>query len=332
VGWNQPGHPGLAKLVADLQARIGRDALRVEERRPSFWFSRRKTALLVGSALPVSIALAYYVATAGPGSGLRPAEPDSAAAAIALSDSAEPLLPGGVRGTEEISAAALSGHWQAPVTYPDGATFEERFNFEIAAGTLSGTASLRGYGNRRGIQDGTVEGNRLDFRATGQVQTDLFSVRDASFRYQGVLDGDSIRFSVVEEGTGDPAFTFTSHRITAAEANRVATGGRRPRLGGMSTNGLYEPDHIRAVLATGQSAFNACYEAAEYDAVHHEFVSYDLTLDAAGGLGQFEMRPAVPSLERCMREALAAREWGPTDTGEGGTLQLSLNARLPWNP
>jgi hypothetical protein len=24
--------------------------------------------------------------------------------------------------------------------------------------------------------------------------------------------------------------------------------------------------------------------------------------------------------------------WGPTDSGKGGTLRLSMGARLPWNP
>jgi hypothetical protein len=136
----------------------------------------------------------------------------------------------------------------------------------------------------------------------------------------------------VEEGTGDPAFGFTSHRISAEQANRIATGGTRPRLGGMSTNGLYRPDHIRDVMASRQSAMAACYEAAEYDEVNHEFVSYDLTLGAGGALEQLEMLPRVASLELCMREVLTATEWGRTDTGEGGTMRLSIDARLPWNP
>src|SRR5690606_41214191 len=69
--------------------------------------------------------------------------------------------------------------------------------------------------------------------------------------------------------TGDPAFAFRAHRISAEQANRIATGGRRPRLSGMSTNGLYRPDHIREVMASGQSAMAACYEAAEYRSEEH---------------------------------------------------------------
>ena len=100
----------------------------------------------------------------------------------------------------------------------------------------------------------------------------------------------------------------------------------------MSTNGLYEPDHIRAVLETRQGAMASCYEAAEFDAIEHEFVSYTVTLGAAGGLEQVEMTPRIASLERCMRAAFAATPWGPTDTGEGGVMRLSIDARLPWNP
>jgi hypothetical protein len=318
VDWDQQGHPGFAKLIADLDDRIGKASVQAKTTTPVAWFRRRRAAVAGGAALLLAIALAYYAASPR----LRT---NSAAIEAATADA-----PAGA--DRRADAAAVGGHWQAPVTYPDGATFEERFTFDVTGGQLSGTASMRGYGNRRGILDGTVDGNRLSFRTTGQVQLDLFAVREVSYLYQGVLEGDTIRFTVVEEGTGDPAFGFTSHRISAEQANRIATGGTRPRLGGMSTNGLYRPDHIRDVMAPRQSAMAACYEAAEYDEVNHEFVSYDLTLGAGGALEQLEMLPRVASLELCMREVLTATEWGRTDTGEGGTMRLSIDARLPWNP
>lgn len=323
VDWDEPGHPGFAKLIADLHARIGKPPARAEQATPVAWY-RRRTAVVGGAALLLAIAVAYYAAS-------RPGT-DAAAAETAAADAEAAQFPGGEAPGPTAAAAAINGHWQAPVQYPDGATFEERFNFDVAGGQLSGTASLRGYGNPRGILDGTVDGDRLSFRARGQVQLDLFTVREVTYLYRGALDGEAIRFTVMEEGSGDPAFGFTAYRITAEQANRVATGGTRPRLGGMSTGGLYRPDHIREVMVSGQSAMAACYEAAEYDEVNHEFVSYDLTLSADGALRQLEMRPQVASLEPCMREVFAATEWGRTDTGEGGTMQINIDARLPWNP
>lgn len=331
VDWSEEGHPGFAKLISDLRNRIGTAPARVEKKTRAGWVRGPKPVVLGGAALLLAIALALvFLASQRRG-------PDAAAAETAAADSGDPASGAGdQRATasdgDRPGAASVAGHWQAPVTYPDGASFEERFTFDVRGRQLSGTASMRGYGNRRGIMDGSVDGNRLSFRTTGQVQLSLFTVRDVTYLYQGLLEGDTLRFSVVEEGSGDPAFGFTSRRISAEQANRIATGGTRPRLSGMSTNGLYRPDHVREVVAPRQRAMTACYEAAEYDAVNHEFVSYHLTLGAGGGLEQLEMRPTVASLEPCMRAVLAETEWGRTDTGEPGVLQLNIDARLPWNP
>jgi hypothetical protein len=334
VDWSQHGHSGFAKLISDLHERIGRAPARLAKTTPAVWSRRQRMAVGGGAALLLAIASALYVVASA-----RP-DPDAAVPESAMGDAGMPTSMAGeplatasdATAGDGAEAAAVAGHWQAAVTYPDGARFEERFTFDVAGGHLSGTASMRGYGNRRGILDGSVDGNRLSFRTTGQIQLDLFTVRNVAYRYQGLLDGDTLRFSVVEEGTGDPAFAFISRRISAEQANRIATGGRRPRLSGMSTNGLYRPDHVRDVMESARNATTACYEAAEYDEVSHEFVSYHLTLGADGSLAEFEMRPRVPSLELCMREALAATKWGRTDTGEPGVLQLSIEARLPWNP
>jgi TIR domain len=229
-------------------------------------------------------------------------------------------------------AERAAGHWQAHVTYPDGASFEDRFTFEITGRELSGTASMRGYGYRRGILDGTIDGDRLSFRTTGRVQFNLSGVRDVTYLYRGTLERDAIRFTVEEEGRGDPAVAFTASRISAEQANRIATGGTRPRLSGMDTSNLYRPDRVREVVSGRQGAIDACYRAAEFDKMNHEFVDFHLTLSADGAPEQFEMRPRVAALESCMRTVLSAIEWGPTDTGKGGTVRLSITARLPWNP
>jgi hypothetical protein len=331
VDWEREGHPGFAKFIADLQRRMGKGSVPVKEPRTLESFSRRNVALGVGAILLLALALAYHLGSFRPGRGSAAGgsvEGAMGAASQALGAGKAGESDRGGRG----AAAAAAGHWQALVTYPDGGSFEERFTFQIMDGQLSGTASLRGYGNRRGIQDGAAADGRLSFRTTGQVQLDLFTVRRVSYRYEGVPEGEGIRFTVVEEGSGDPAFGFTAHRITAEQANRIATGGTRPRLSGMSTNGLYPLDHVRQVITSAQRAIARCYAAAEFDEVNHEFVSYDLTISSEGSLKRMEMRPEVPSLEPCMRSALGAARWGRTATGEGGTMQLSIDARLPWNP
>ena len=164
------------------------------------------------------------------------------------------------------------------------------------------------------------------------MQFSLFAERDVAYLCRGTVGPDTIRFTVEEEGTGDPPVAFTASRISAEQANRIATGGTQPRLSGIATSNLYSPDRVRELVASRQGAIDPCYVAAEFDEVNHEFVDFHLTLSALGAAEQVEMRPTVASLESCMRNALSEIEWGQTDTGKGGTVRLSINARLPWNP
>ena len=122
-------------------------------------------------------------------------------------------------------ARSASGHWQATVTYPDGATYEDRFMFDVAGSRLSGTASMRGYGNRRGISDGVVTGNTLSFRTRGPVQFDLFAARDITYLYEGTLHDTGLRFTLREEAGGGAPVSFIATRISKEQANRIATGG-----------------------------------------------------------------------------------------------------------
>lgn len=149
----------------------------------------------------------------------------------------------------------------------DGDSFEERFTFEIAGRKLSGTASMRGYGYRRTIVDGTIDGNRLSFRTTGKVRVSLFTVLDVKYVYSGTLEHNAIRFTVEDEGTGEPV-AFTAARISAEQAKRIATGGTRPTLSGMGTSNLYHSDHVFELVAGRQDAINGCYQAAEFDEVN----------------------------------------------------------------
>ena len=197
---------------------------------------------------------------------------------------------------------------------------------------LTGTASLRGYGNPRNVLSGVIDGDRLSFRTKGTVQASLFDQSVVTFLYRGTVQGDTIRFTVEDEESGNPPLAFTATRISAEQASKVATGGTRPRLSGVDLGKLYPIDHVRALVESRRSELDACYQAAEFDPVEHEFVSVSLTLTAAGAAEAFEMRPAVPLLTTCLQRVLAEIEWGPTLTQAGGTIRLNLSARLPWNP
>jgi hypothetical protein len=305
VEWHEQGHEGFGKLLADLRQRI---------RKPAVPSQPVPSAPTARSWKTVAAAVIVLLAAGVVGwTWLRPAST-------------------GADGASAASDVTARGHWQAQVTYPDGAAFEERFFFEIDGRDLSGTASLRGYGNRRGILDGAIDGDRLSFRTKSQVQLDLFSVRDVTYVYRGVAAADAIRFTVSDEASGAAPFEFTARRITAEQADRIATGGTRPRISGMTTGDVYQPDHVRTVVARQQQALDACYAAAEFEPAPHEHAEYLLTVTAAGVVADLEMRPAVPTLEACVQRALAAADWGKTDSGQDGTVRISLSARLPWNP
>jgi hypothetical protein len=346
VGWNHQAHQGFAKLIADLRERIGHAHRPIDKRTrdPRFGTSRRATVLAAAVLVALFVSAWYSLrpgerrasgdasADAAPSVGgerlspIAPAAdpgPDPARAA-GPSSSAGPTTP-------SLPAPGAAGHWQARVTYSDGAMFDERFAFEVTGQELSGTASMRGYGYRRGILKGTVNGNRISFRTSGTVQFSSATVRDVTFLYKGTVEGTAIRFTL-DEGFGDPAVAFTATRISAEQASRIATGGTRPRLSFIDTRNLYRTDYVRKAVSDRQSAMDACYRAAEFDDVNHEHVDFHLTLSAVGAPEQLEMRPPVASLDSCMRNVLLGIEWGPTDTGQGDTMRLGITARLPWNP
>jgi hypothetical protein len=317
VEWDgEPTHPEFEKLIADLQERIKAKPARTRavpvqrHRRSGMIFVVLGAGLLALAALVL-----WRQGLFGPTETARPGVESGAPAA-----------------TSSEVARSASGHWQATVTYPDGATYEDRFTFDVAGSRLSGTASMRGYGNRRGILDGVVTGNVLSFRTRGSVQFDLFAARDVAYLYEGTLDGTGLRFTLREEAGGGPPVGFIATRISEEQANRIATGGTRPRIGGIETGNHYSVQHVRQVFARVEDAIQACYQVAEFDPVEHEFVTYLLSLSAGGRLERLEVRPAGSSLDACMKDVLSTVDWGPTDTGRPGTVRLSITARLPWNP
>jgi hypothetical protein len=356
---------GLHTLLADLRGRMRGPtehvAVRIEPTEPWAW---RTAARRPGRVGAVALAVATLVALAVVGWRLRPTPPvarDNPGAAGGTAQGVAEQAPGalrqgadgpaveqtrsqaGVEGPEpsrlgsrasppSAVARAASGHWRAMVTYGDGATLEERFTFDIDGARLSGTASMRGYVNRREVLDGIVDGDRLSFRTRGRLKVDLFGSRDVTYVYEAVPEAGGLRFRLRDEGTGDLAIVFTATRLSAEEAARVATGGTRPQLNGMTTNDLYAIGHVRDVFSRLEGGARACYRAAEFDPVDHQVVVYDVTLSGAGLVQAVETRPTGTSLDTCMQAVISKAEWGPTATGGPGTLRLMVGARLPWNP
>jgi hypothetical protein len=238
VDWHEQGHQGFAKLIADLRERIGKAPIHVKKAPRIAPFQNSRTAAGIGAVLLLSVAtITWYFwppSEQGPAGAERatadatvasepPVATVSAPAPTPDRDGAPGRVPqpSGAEPVSPVAAAGAAGHWQARVTYPDGDSFEERFTFEIAGRKLSGTASMRGYGYRRTIVDGAIDGNRLSFRTTGKVQVSFFTVRDVTYVYRGTLTRNAIRFTVEDEGTGEPAIAFTAARIFGRAAPKV---------------------------------------------------------------------------------------------------------------
>jgi TIR domain len=93
-------------------------------------------------------------------------------------------------------AESVAGKWTGTVKYDWGESYTETFEFELAGGELSGTAS---YLQRpRGILDGKLEGNRVTFTTKS-----LTSLNDKTFedthRYRGTIDGRAITFTLMTD-------------------------------------------------------------------------------------------------------------------------------------
>lgn len=96
---------------------------------------------------------------------------------------------------------AVVGTWRAEVAYPDGRSFDERFEFRLTGHALSGSASYRGV--RRALEDGQFDGNTLSFlvRTRERRGNDQVELRHA---YTGVLEDGFIRFRLDTPGASEP--------------------------------------------------------------------------------------------------------------------------------
>ena len=120
------------------------------------------------------------------------------------------------------SNVRLAGEWTAEVTYARNTTHAERFTFKLDGTEVLGTASFLGI--RRGIVDGTLNGDRLLFSTMTQVCTgDCSDAKNLVHRYRGRISGDAITFSYmqIQEGRADVPIEFTATRV--AESATPAT-------------------------------------------------------------------------------------------------------------
>jgi tetratricopeptide (TPR) repeat protein len=118
-----------------------------------------------------------------------------------------------------LPSVRLDGEWTGEVTYARNTTYMERFTFKLDGNEVLGTASFLGV--RRGILDGTLNGDRVLFSTVTQVCTgDCSDARNLMHRYRGRISGDVITFSYmqIEEGRADAPIEFTAKRVAESAA------------------------------------------------------------------------------------------------------------------
>ncbi len=96
-------------------------------------------------------------------------------------------------------APAVVGSWSAQVTYERGPTQEERFEFRLTGGDLTGSATYQGI--RRAIENGRLEGDRVQFHTRSRERVGI-EQHEMRHDYVGVVGGDGIAFTVVTAGGG----------------------------------------------------------------------------------------------------------------------------------
>ncbi len=91
----------------------------------------------------------------------------------------------------------IVGVWNASVTYDRGLVQDERFEFRLTGGDVTGHASYLGV--RRAIEGGRFDGERLSFttRSRERVGNEQYELRH---EYAGVVAGDSIGFTMETSG------------------------------------------------------------------------------------------------------------------------------------
>lgn len=99
--------------------------------------------------------------------------------------------------------AAVNGRWTAQVVYDwPNAEYDERFEFDGEGSDLFGSASFLRLA--RGIVEGRVEGDGLQFVTRSQETGGPAGLRDVTHRYRGRLVGDELQLVLQTENAGSP--------------------------------------------------------------------------------------------------------------------------------
>jgi hypothetical protein len=145
----------------------------------------RRTRLALGAAAAVLVVIGSVFAYR--------------AVANSAGGSAGPEAAGTRAGVAARPAVTLEGEWIAEVTYSWGDKHPERFAFSQDGSDVFGTASYLRV--RRGILDGTLDGNVVQFR----TQTEMMlgnETRPVTHRYRGRITGNTITFSLQSDSAG----------------------------------------------------------------------------------------------------------------------------------
>jgi hypothetical protein len=207
--------PGEAQLPGPLQPLARRQALVMDATR--FAADTERLVAVLRDALGAAPA----PAAAAPSSGVAAHRPSrrwalASAAAGLLAAGGWALWPrvGPPAAPAAPARAAVNGRWTAHVVYDwPNAEYDERFEFDGEGGDLFGSASFLRLA--RGIVEGRVDGDGLQFVTRTQETGGPSGVRDVTHRYRGRLVGDELQLVLQTENAGSPhvPVRFVAQRV-----------------------------------------------------------------------------------------------------------------------
>lgn len=106
---------------------------------------------------------------------------------------------------------AVVGRWVAEVDYGRSVVHEERFEFRLAGGQITGSATWQG--SRRIIETAVQDGERLSFH-TRSHENRGSERRELRHDYVGIVSGDTLQFQLRSSGGFEERETmqFEAHR------------------------------------------------------------------------------------------------------------------------